>query len=101
MQKNIVDDKMGKIDSLRPIAKSLDCTLAQLSIAWCAKNEDVSTVILGGTKAEQVGPACPLLFLRSWDQSAAVGARRRMTHLALHMSLSLVTRGSVNRELCM
>lgn len=68
MQKNIVDEKMSKIDSLRPIAKSLDCTLAQLSIAWCAKNEDVSTVILGGTKSEQVSAACPLLPLCSSAQ---------------------------------
>jgi aryl-alcohol dehydrogenase-like predicted oxidoreductase len=29
-------------------------TLAQLAIAWCLKNENVSSVILGATKKEQL-----------------------------------------------
>jgi len=43
-----------KIDGLRPIAESLGCTLAQLSLAWCIKNPHVSTVITGASKAEQI-----------------------------------------------
>jgi Predicted oxidoreductases (related to aryl-alcohol dehydrogenases) len=31
----------------------LDCTLAQLSIAWILKNKNVSSVILGVSKLEQ------------------------------------------------
>eukprot|EP01089_Gocevia_fonbrunei_P001944 TRINITY_DN1188_c0_g1_i2.p1 TRINITY_DN1188_c0_g1~~TRINITY_DN1188_c0_g1_i2.p1 ORF type:complete len:361 (-),score=89.44 TRINITY_DN1188_c0_g1_i2:99-1181(-) len=45
---------LAKIDGLRPIAKKLDCTLAQLGIAWCAKNPNVTTVITGASKVEQV-----------------------------------------------
>jgi aryl-alcohol dehydrogenase-like predicted oxidoreductase len=30
------------------------CTLAQLAIAWCAKNPRVSTVITGASRVSQV-----------------------------------------------
>jgi voltage-dependent potassium channel beta subunit len=44
----------AKVDKLRPIAEKLECTLAQLSLAWCLKNENVSTVITGASRPEQV-----------------------------------------------
>ncbi|HME19569.1 MAG TPA: aldo/keto reductase [Nitrososphaerales archaeon] len=37
-----------------PIAKDLGCTLAQLAIAWCCRNPNVSTVITGATTPQQV-----------------------------------------------
>ena len=39
---------------LKPVADDLGCTLAQLSIAWCLKNPNVSTVILGASRVEQL-----------------------------------------------
>ena len=42
------------VHELQTIIKDLDCTLAQASIAWCAKNQDVSTVILGATTVKQL-----------------------------------------------
>eukprot|EP00005_Dracoamoeba_jomungandri_P003312 CAMPEP_0174255962 /NCGR_PEP_ID=MMETSP0439-20130205/5238_1 /TAXON_ID=0 /ORGANISM="Stereomyxa ramosa, Strain Chinc5" /LENGTH=333 /DNA_ID=CAMNT_0015338365 /DNA_START=519 /DNA_END=1517 /DNA_ORIENTATION=+ len=39
---------------LSPIAEELDCSMAQLAIAWCAANPRVSTVILGATRVEQL-----------------------------------------------
>lgn len=39
---------------LKAVADELGCTLAQLSLAWCAKNPNVSTVITGASRAEQV-----------------------------------------------
>ena len=33
----------------------------QLALAWCLKNEDVSTVILGATKVEQIQDNCKAL----------------------------------------
>lgn len=39
---------------LAEIAKGLDCSLAQLAIAWCAKNPNVSSVITGASRPEQV-----------------------------------------------
>ncbi|MBC7099963.1 aldo/keto reductase, partial [Candidatus Bipolaricaulota bacterium] len=43
----------SKLLKLRDLAKELDCTLAQLSIAWILKNKNVSSVILGVSKLEQ------------------------------------------------
>ena len=45
---------LDKVERLRPIAKELGCTLAQLSLAWCAANPNVSTVITGASRASQV-----------------------------------------------
>lgn len=43
-----------KAKKLEMIAHELECTLSQLSIAWCLKNPNVSTVITGATKMEQL-----------------------------------------------
>jgi voltage-dependent potassium channel beta subunit len=43
-----------KVRQLAALADELDCTLAQLSIAWCARNPRVSTVITGASRVEQV-----------------------------------------------
>lgn len=43
-----------KAIQLEDIANQLGCTLSQLAIAWCLKNNNVSTVITGATKKEQL-----------------------------------------------
>ena len=43
-----------KVKQLRDVADGLGCSLAQLSIAWCAANPNVSTVITGASRPEQV-----------------------------------------------
>ncbi len=43
-----------RVRRLKEIADELGCTLAQLSLAWCARNPHVSTVITGASRAEQV-----------------------------------------------
>lgn len=45
---------IAKVQQLEPIAKELDASLAQLALAWCLKNPNVSTVITGASKPEQV-----------------------------------------------
>ena len=45
---------IAKVKALEPFAKELDCTLAQLALAWARRNESVSTVITGATRPEQV-----------------------------------------------
>lgn len=52
--KKLVDEILDKVEALKPIAKELDASLAQLSLAWCAKNPNVSTVITGATKEAQI-----------------------------------------------
>ncbi len=46
--------EIDRVERLRPIAEELGCTLAQLSIAWCAANPHVTSVITGASKASQV-----------------------------------------------
>jgi voltage-dependent potassium channel beta subunit len=43
-----------KVRALKQVADDLDCTLAQLALAWCAHNPHVSTVITGASRASQV-----------------------------------------------
>jgi voltage-dependent potassium channel beta subunit len=45
---------IAKVRKLAPVAEELDCSPAQLAIAWCLTNDDVSTVILGASGAAQV-----------------------------------------------
>ena len=47
-------EKLTKVAALEPIAKELDCTLAQLSLAWCLKNPFLSTVITGASRVSQL-----------------------------------------------
>lgn len=42
------------VKHLTPIAETLGCSLAQLAIAWCLKNPNVSTVILGASSVKQL-----------------------------------------------
>jgi voltage-dependent potassium channel beta subunit len=50
----ITPENIAKVKALEPIAKELDCTMAQLALAWARRNENVSTVITGATTPEQV-----------------------------------------------
>ncbi len=47
-------DRNEKVRRLRVIADEMECTLSQLAIAWCAVNPDVSSVITGASRVEQV-----------------------------------------------
>ena len=46
--------KNAAVAKLEPIAKDLGGTLAQLALAWVAKNPHVSSVITGASRVEQV-----------------------------------------------
>jgi voltage-dependent potassium channel beta subunit len=48
------EQKNAVVRELKAVADDLDCTLAQLAIAWCASNPRVSTVITGASRVEQV-----------------------------------------------
>ncbi|MEE2743472.1 MAG: aldo/keto reductase [Bdellovibrionota bacterium] len=47
-------EKVQKAQKLEEVAKELDCSLAQLSLAWCLKNPFVSTVLLGASHLDQL-----------------------------------------------
>jgi voltage-dependent potassium channel beta subunit len=46
--------KIEKVKRLTHIANELGCSMAQLALAWCLKNPNVSTVITGASRKEQV-----------------------------------------------
>jgi voltage-dependent potassium channel beta subunit len=50
----IMDDKVKKVKKLTELATKLDVSTASLSIAWCIKNPNVSTAILGATRKSQL-----------------------------------------------
>jgi len=54
LKDEITADKINKVKKLVPIAKELGCTMAQLALAWCAKNPNVSTIITGASRVDQV-----------------------------------------------
>ena len=49
-ERSLTPERLQKVRELNQIARSLDTSLAKLAIAWCAKNPNVSTVILGASK---------------------------------------------------
>ncbi|MFZ2096741.1 MAG: aldo/keto reductase [Anaerolineales bacterium] len=46
--------RIEKVIQLEPIAEKLGMTISQMAIAWCLKNPNVSSVITGASKPEQV-----------------------------------------------
>jgi aryl-alcohol dehydrogenase-like predicted oxidoreductase len=46
--------RLAAIPKLAAVARELDTTLPRLAIAWCLKNPNVSTVILGASRVEQL-----------------------------------------------
>jgi voltage-dependent potassium channel beta subunit len=74
-------EKLTKVAALSKIAEELDCTTAQLALAWCLKNPFVSTVITGATsvkqlkenmKATEVAPKITAELMEKIDQSFGV-----------------------------
>jgi voltage-dependent potassium channel beta subunit len=59
LKERVLDSDEGRANlrkaaALEPIANDLGVTMAQLAIAWCLENPNVSTVILGASKVAQV-----------------------------------------------
>jgi voltage-dependent potassium channel beta subunit len=46
--------QIAKVRQLGAVADELGCTMAQLALAWCLVNPNVSTVITGASRPEQV-----------------------------------------------
>lgn len=53
-EKNLTEDKLAKISLLNELSNDLGMSLPLMSIGWCLKNENVSTVILGASKMSQL-----------------------------------------------
>ena len=57
--------KIAKADRIAALARELGMTPAQLSIAWCLENPNVSTVILGASNPAQLRENLAAIELRS------------------------------------
>jgi len=52
--RSLVEENLNKVKKLTTFAKELGMSMPLLALAWCLKNDDVSTVILGASKAYQL-----------------------------------------------
>jgi aryl-alcohol dehydrogenase-like predicted oxidoreductase len=53
-EKNLTDARIKSVLALTDLAKELGLSLPVMSLAWCLKNPNVSTVILGASKLHQL-----------------------------------------------
>ena len=55
LQDQLTDtERLAKVSALKPLADQMGASLAQFSLAWCLQNPNVSTVITGASRVEQV-----------------------------------------------
>ena len=54
VKEGFTPERVEKVKQLQPVAAGLGCSMAQMAIAWCLKNPNVSTVITGASRVEQV-----------------------------------------------
>lgn len=47
-------DVLERVDRLAPLADDLGVSLAQLALAWCLRQQNVASVIVGATRLEQL-----------------------------------------------
>jgi len=48
------DQQLAKVQKLVPLAQQEDLSMSQFALAWCLRNEALSSVIIGATKPSQV-----------------------------------------------
>ena len=53
-ERTMNQERLDAVERLKPIAKELGISMPRLAIAWCLKNPNVSTVILGASKLHQL-----------------------------------------------
>lgn len=53
-EKNVTEEKLSKVSALHDLSNELGMSLPVMSLAWCLKNDNVSTVILGASKISQL-----------------------------------------------
>jgi voltage-dependent potassium channel beta subunit len=52
--KTLTMENLARVDKLNELAKSIGLSMPVLAIAWCLKNPNVSTVMLGASKTSQL-----------------------------------------------
>jgi aryl-alcohol dehydrogenase-like predicted oxidoreductase len=54
MGRGLDSDILDRVDRLAPMAADLGISLAQLALAWCLREPNVASVIIGATRTEQL-----------------------------------------------
>lgn len=54
MERFLRPEVLNAVQRLRPVAEAAGITLAQLALAWCLRRNEVSAVIVGATRPEQL-----------------------------------------------
>ena len=54
LQPRLSEERVAIVRELQGVACELGCAMSQLAIAWCLRNEHVSTVILGASNGPQL-----------------------------------------------
>eukprot|EP00398_MALV-I-01_sp_L67-1_P000695 gene695-660_t len=65
-----------KVRMLKPVADKIGCSLSQLALAWCLKNERVSTVLMGASKPEQIEDNVRAVDLFGYPTNSKLQARK-------------------------
>ena len=53
-ERNLTEERINKVKAIKKIADDINVSLPVFAIAWCLKNPNVSTVILGASKIPQL-----------------------------------------------
>jgi aryl-alcohol dehydrogenase-like predicted oxidoreductase len=62
---------LARVEALRPIAKEAGLSLAQLALAWCLRRSNVSSVIVGATRIDQIEDNARASGVRLPDEALA------------------------------
>ncbi|MCL4545979.1 MAG: aldo/keto reductase [Chloroflexi bacterium] len=54
LREQLTADRLAIVEKLKTFAQQKGCTVAQLAVAWLAAHPEVSTVIAGATRTEQI-----------------------------------------------
>ncbi|RIK99748.1 MAG: aldo/keto reductase [Proteobacteria bacterium] len=54
MEAFLTEDVLARVEQLRPIAADLDLTMSQLALAWCLRQPNVASAIVGATRPDQI-----------------------------------------------
>jgi len=54
MARYLDSEVLARVDRLRPIADELGVSMAQLALSWCLRESNISSVIIGATRLEQL-----------------------------------------------
>jgi voltage-dependent potassium channel beta subunit len=54
MEAFLTEEVLARVEQLRPLAASLDLTMSQLALAWCLRQPNVASAIVGATTPAQI-----------------------------------------------